>query len=173
LGAIQSQLLNIDNSTRLRAATSTLFLVGILFNVIGAYYALTAASSLETNLNEAQIEQEGWKDAVHKPDAQNLSEYARDLAGIRDFKGPLAAENNEIPYERICQSIRRFHHVGNLAYFAISLGFIACPAALVCLALDQGPFVMKVVAPAVVGILVILALACSRIYRSKTHTMFR
>jgi hypothetical protein len=100
-----------------------------------------------------------------------LSGYARTLAGV-DVQGKEEAADNDIPYERKCQSIRRFHHVGNLAYSAISLGFLTCPAALVCLAFDQGPLVMQAVASAVVGIMVILALACSITYRYTTHSMF-
>jgi len=177
LGAVQAQLLQTDNSTRLKTATNTLFLVGILFNVIGAYYALTTASSLESDLHNIQAELEKWQtNSQHKP--EGLSTYGKDLAGASlieavtlptDSKG----DNNVISFERTCQSIRRSQSVGSLAYNAISLGFLACPAALLCLAFDQGPLAMKISAPAVVVILLIIPLACSLLYRHNTDSMFR
>jgi len=154
----------------LKTATNTLFLVGILFNVIGAYYALTAASSLDTNLNLIQIELKKWESSEHEP-RDTLSAFARGFIGARRTKGSAGAEDNEISFERVCQSIRRFHHAGVLAYYAISIGFLSCPAALCCLAFTQQNLAMRIAAPAVVVSLLILAFACSRIYRRKTDAI--
>ena len=170
MGAIQAQLLNNNNAgskTSLNTATNTLFLVGILFNVIGAYFALTAASSLDTNINDIELELPNLKDEPN----DTLSAFAKEFTNA-DRAKRAAKDNKNINFERICQSIRRFEKVGRLAYCAISLGFLSCPAALCCLAYDQGLLAMKIAAPAVVASLLILAFACSVIYRRKTDYMW-
>ena len=108
------------------------------------------------------------------PNLGVLSNYAK-----RFIRWDLPLEVNEqsgdydhIPFEQQCQSIRRFRYTGQLAYATISLGFLACPVALGCLAFDEGPVVMQIAALAVVGFIILFGGACSIIYRGNADSMW-
>jgi hypothetical protein len=173
VGAIQTQALtfSIDkNETNLQTATNVFFFVGILFNVVGAYYALMSASSLEADNLELESIFRGMTDA-ELADATRLplSPLASRIVkhryshrtGIWDV--PSAHDDGEphptsqifdnTPLERLCHSILANRHSGLLGVAVIALGFISCPIAFLCLVQDSQPLAVKIVTLTVIGIL--------------------
>ena len=139
----------------------------MLFNIIGAYLALTAASSLDTKLKIAQHIINQWSGSS----PGDSSRFASKLIGVQAKKGQTAG-GKDTPFEKNCREIRRLQHVGGLAYWAVFFGFLACPVALVCLAFDQESLAMKIAAPVVIGGLVVLAFVFLCTHRENADSLF-
>jgi hypothetical protein len=174
VGAIQTQGLtfSIDkNETHLQLATNIFFFVGILLNVVGAYYALMSSSSLEADIYELKSILRGMSEEeldhatqVHlSPLAGSIIRHRHSVLTGRWNMPPTQNSGSpsqsrsrmfdNIPLERLCHSISRNRNAGKLGIGAIFLGFISCPAAFLCLVQDTQPAAVKIVTLTIVGIL--------------------
>ena len=125
----------------LHIATNILFLTGIVFNVTGAYFALMAASALETDLNNVNAEVNYMKEGK----VQGMVDFEElSLLAKRFFKphyhddgsgsGSSGAVHRHLALEQHCLSVLRNQAAGKLGSYTITVGFLKCLVALGCLA---------------------------------------
>ena len=171
VGAIQAQLLDTNAmDSPLRIATNILFLTGIVFNVTGAYFALMAASALETDLNNLNAELNYLKDGklqdmFNFEDLTTLAKrfvrphYHDDGSG----SGSSGAVYGHLALEQHCLSVKRNQAAGKLGSWAITVGFLTCLVALGCLAWKT--IAMGVAASVVISLLLVVRLALLFMHR--------
>jgi hypothetical protein len=174
VGAIQTQGLASsmnDNSTHLKVATNNMFFISIFFSVIGAYYALITASSLETNLNEvrsllgSKTEQE-LRD-IHQLPLSNVAGrfvghqcsqrtppivlLTQDAQSAGDQSGMLAGTT----FGNLCSSVEKNKFAGQISAVIIALAFGTCLAAFLLLAYATQPLTVRITTIVVVGALLL------------------
>ena len=131
--------------------------------MIGAYFALMAASSLETDLNNVQSYlrrlTDAQRDTVIKlplsPFAKRLINPHHREPGMPERQGD-SSLYKDVTLEQMCRSIRKNQYAGSLGSGAIAVGFITCPAALLCLAWNPPASAVWIAGIAVVGVLLFL-----------------
>jgi hypothetical protein len=152
-----------------------LFLTGIILHVTGAYFALMAASKLETDLNHLNAELKYLSDSKLRDDVFNgLTTLARRFVKPHyyDEEGASARRRGNrdpmfchLPLERLCRSVRRHQVSGKLGSYAIALGFLACLAGLGCLAYEYDRKAMRVAASVVIFVLLLVRFVFLFIHR--------
>ena len=171
VGAIQAQGLAIsitDHATPLEVATNNMFFIGILLNVVGAYYALITASSLEANLSQLKSFFQSKKDEdLVKITQTALSPLTRRIVDsyCLDRKVDLAnaqssPDRQQSPADTTLQnlslSIERDQMAGSLGIAVIFLGFATCLGAFLCLAVSTKRPAMWITTLVVVVMLLLL-----------------
>jgi hypothetical protein len=157
-----------------------LFLSGIIFHVAGAYFALTAASELETDLNHLNAELKYLNDSKLRDDVFNgLTTLARRFVKPHHYDEEGASSRRggsrraygyhamycHLPLERLCRSVRRHQVSGKLGSYAIAVGFLACLAGLGCLAYEYDRMAMRVAASIVIFVLLVVRFVVLFIHR--------
>lgn len=147
------------------------FSVGILLDVIGAFYALTSAYQLDANLFSVKSFIRGLDDKeLNEITKLRLSPFAKKIARQNSLhpaekRMVTAGEDGGIigdklfrktSLEKYSRSIQMHRSVGRLSSAAIALGFITFPMGFLCLLQDTQPLTVRIVAYTIVGILVIV-----------------
>jgi len=167
VGAIQAQLLdtNVQDGfgSRLHLTRNILFLTGIILHVTGAYFALMAASELETDLNHLNAELKYLSASKLREEVFNgLTTLAKrfvkphyyDEEGASSRKqGNRTPDYSHLAVERLCRSVRRHQFSGKFGSYSIALGFLACLAGLGCLSYEYDRKAMRIAASVVIFIL--------------------